>query len=84
VLETDHCGGGDTKDKRSWFIDFFKSDLRRRVCQTSKSDLSSTKVTKFVVMCVMNLIAPKAGAKHKLLFNKLISEYGFVEHLSLT
>jgi hypothetical protein len=46
-------------------------------------------VTKFVVIIVINLIAPKAGAKHEgakheLLFNKLTSEYGFVEQLSLT
>jgi hypothetical protein len=30
----------------------------------------------------MNAVTPKAGAKHKLLFNKPAS--GFIEHLSLT
>jgi hypothetical protein len=37
-----------------------------------------------MVMIVMNFVAPKVGAKHELLLNKLRYKYGFVEHLSLT
>ncbi len=52
-------------------------------------DISPTKagqqsVTKIISLTIMNLVAPKAGAKRELLYNKPASDKGFVEHLSAT
>jgi hypothetical protein len=44
---------------------------RRWVCSTSKSDLSgTTKCVEFVAMIAMNLVTPKAAAKHNNFFSK--------------
>jgi hypothetical protein len=41
------------------------------VCVTSTSDLLHDSVTKFTTTIVMDLVRPKAAAKHELLFDKL-------------
>ncbi len=48
--------------------------MLRWLRRISKSDLSSTKsVTKIIYLTIMNLVTPKAGAKHEVLFNELAS-----------
>ncbi len=47
----------------------------RWVCWTSKSGLSSTtKCDKIIFLAVLNVVAPRAGAKHELIFNQPASE----------
>jgi hypothetical protein len=49
---------------------FYKNDQRLVYCSF---DAAQQSVTKFIAMIVINLVTPKAGAKHELLFNKLAS-----------
>jgi len=39
-------------------------------------------VTKVIPLTIMNLVTPKAGAKHEVLFNKLASEAGLLNKSS--
>ncbi len=39
-------------------------------------------MTKYIAMTVVNLVTPKAAAKHELLFNKLVSEVGLLNKSS--
>ncbi len=45
----------------------------RFVEQTSMTYGAEQSVTKIISASIMNLVTPKAGAKHELLFNKLAS-----------
>ncbi len=56
---------------RLYLFGWFPKAGLRWVCWTFKSDLSSTtKCDKLISMAIINLVSPKAGAKHEPLFNK--------------
>ena len=47
----------------------------------SQTEVAQQSVTKIISVTIVNLVTPKAGAKHELLLNEPASGW-FVEHLS--
>ncbi len=56
--------------------------LCRHVEHLSPTSAAQQRVTRFISVAIMNLVAPKAGAKRELLFKLAFG--GSVEHLSPT